>query len=157
MTDDGFFHTGDRAEFLESVNAYRITGRVKDIFKSAKGKYVTPVPIEARLSGNPLLEQICVMGRGLPAPVAAVVLSEAARTLPRENIEASLVATLEDVNEHLESHERMSHIFIVSEPWTTENNLLTPTLKIKRDVLESRYAELIGVRHDGPVVWESAE
>lgn len=156
MTDDGFFHTGDRAEFLEPLNAYRITGRVKDIFKSAKGKYVTPVPIEARLSGNPLLEQICVMGRGLPAPVAAVVLSEAAHSLPRENIEASLVATLQDVNEHLESHERMSHVVIVSEQWTTENGLLTPTLKIKRDLLESRYAELISMRHDSPVVWEAA-
>ena len=64
--------------------------RRPDIFKSAKGKYVTPVPIESRLSGNPLLEQICVMGSGLPAPVAVVVLSEAAKYIPREDIKTEL-------------------------------------------------------------------
>ena len=90
ITEDGFFHTGDRAEWDETLQAYRITGRVKDIFKSAKGKYVTPVPIESRLSGNPLLEQICVMGSGLPAPVAVVVLSEAAKYIPREDIKTEL-------------------------------------------------------------------
>ena len=72
--DDGFFHTGDKADWDEKNEAYRITGRVKDIFKSAKGKYVAPLPIESLLSSNPLLEQICVMGSGLPAPVAVVVL-----------------------------------------------------------------------------------
>ena len=154
FTEDGFFHTGDKAEWDEKVDAYRITGRVKDIFKSAKGKYVTPVPIESSLSGNPLLEQICVMGAGLPAPVAVVVLSEAATNLPRENVAASLKATLVDVNQHLESHERMSNLIVVNDEWTTENGLLTPTLKVKRDVLEDRYAELIGRKHESQIVWE---
>jgi len=156
FTEDGFFRTGDKAEWDEALGAYRITGRVKDIFKSAKGKYVTPVPIESRLSGNPLLEQVCVMGAGLPAPVAVVVLSEAARHLPRQNVEASLKATLVDVNRHLESHERMSHILVVDDEWTTANGLLTPTLKVKRDVLEDRYRTLIGRDHTGQVAWESA-
>ena len=152
--EDGFFHTGDKAEWDPQCNGYRITGRVKDIFKSAKGKYVTPVPIEARLSANPLLEQICVMGRGLPAPVAVVVLSDAARNLPKASVEASLASTLSDVNQHLESHERMSHILVVSEAWTTENGLLTPTLKIKRDVLESRFGEMIRISSADQVLWE---
>lgn len=155
MTHDGFFRTGDKAEYIESLDAYRITGRVKDIFKSAKGKYVTPVPIEARLSVNPLLEQICVMGRGLPAPVAVVVLSDAAKNLPRANVEASLSSTLDEVNPHLESHERLSHFLVVGEPWTTENGLLTPTLKIKRDVLESRYGDIAGKSCDTAVTWSS--
>jgi long-subunit acyl-CoA synthetase (AMP-forming) len=155
MTEDGFFHTGDKAEWDDAIGAYRITGRVKDIFKSAKGKYVTPVPIEANLSGNPLLEQICVMGSGLPAPVAVVVLSEAAKHLPGENVESSLKATLVDVNRHLESHERMSHMIIVSDEWTTENGLLTPTLKVKRDVLEEKYRPLISQPHRGSVTWET--
>ncbi|MDH4073380.1 MAG: AMP-binding protein, partial [Gammaproteobacteria bacterium] len=154
MTEDGYFHTGDKAEWDEALGAYRITGRVKDIFKSAKGKYVTPVPIEARLSANPLLEQICVMGAGLPAPVAVVVLAEAARHLPMVNVEASLKTTLGDVNRHLESHERLSHVVIVEDEWTTENGLLTPTLKVKRDVLEDRYRALISREHKGPVAWE---
>ena len=155
MTEDGFFRTGDKAEYIGKLDAYRITGRVKDIFKSAKGKYVTPVPIEARLSANPLLEQICVMGAGLPAPMAVVVLSDGARSLPKQNVEASLADTLADVNQHLESHERLSHLVIVEEPWTTENGLLTPTLKVKRDGLEARYGELIARPPTGVVCWEA--
>ncbi len=155
FTEDGFFHTGDKGEWDDDAQAFRITGRVKDIFKSAKGKYVTPVPIESRLSGNPLLEQICVMGSGLPAPIAAVVLSEAAQKLPRENVEASLRATLVDVNNHLESHERMSNIVIVADEWTTENGLLTPTLKVKRDKLEEKYGPVISRSFSSQVVWET--
>ena len=155
FTEDGYFHTGDKGEWIEDIQSYRITGRVKDIFKSAKGKYVTPVPIEARLSGNPLIEQICVMGAGLPAPVAVAVLGEAAHHLPRESIAKSLGATLTDVNQHLESHETMSHIVIVDDEWTTENGLLTPTLKVKRDVLEERYGALISKPHSAQVAWET--
>lgn len=155
FTDDGFFRTGDRGQWDEELQAFRITGRVKDIFKSAKGKYVTPVPIESRLSANPLLEQICVMGSGLPAPVAVVVLSDAAKHLPRENVEASLAATLADVNAHLESHERMSNVIVVADEWTTENGLLTPTLKLKRNILEDRYGPLISQPLEREVVWET--
>jgi long-subunit acyl-CoA synthetase (AMP-forming) len=155
FTEDGFFHTGDRAEWDESLQAYKITGRVKDIFKSAKGKYVTPVPIESRLSGNPLLEQICVMGSGLPAPVAVVVLSETAKYIPKQDIKSSLQTTLEKVNARLETHERMSNIVIVDDEWTIENDLLTPTLKLKRNKLEDKYSQLISQKFSEPVVWET--
>ena len=155
INPDGFFHTGDRAEWDETVQAYRITGRVKDIFKSAKGKYVTPVPIESRLSGNPLLEQICVMGSGLPAPVAIVVLSETAKYIPKEDIETSLQTTLDKVNARLESHERMSNIVIVDDEWTIENDLLTPTLKLKRNILEDKYSQLINRQFSEQIAWES--
>jgi len=155
FTDDGFFHTGDKAEWDEERGGYRITGRVKDMFKSAKGKYVVPVPIEARLSANPLLDQVCVLGAGMPAPVAVVVLSDAAQHLPKENVEKSLEATLSDTNGHLESHERLSGMIIVNDEWTTENDLLTPTLKIKRDDLEARYRPIIEKDRSKPVTWES--
>jgi long-subunit acyl-CoA synthetase (AMP-forming) len=154
FTDIGFFHTGDKAEWNEDIQAYRITGRVKDIFKSAKGKYIAPVPIESRLSANLMLEQICVMGSGLPAPVALVALSEAARHLPKNDVEKSVQATLLDVNEQLESHERLGRVIIVNDEWTTENGLLTPTLKVKRDVLEQRYRPLLDEQHAAFVVWE---
>ena len=156
FTDDGFFRTGDKAEWDSHVQAFRITGRVKDLFKSAKGKYVTPVPIESRLSANHLVEQVCVMGSGLPAPVAVVVLSEAGQHLPRETVEASLKATLVDVNSHLESHERMSNVIVVAEEWTIENGLLTPTLKVKRDILENKYSALISRYYSSPVAWEES-
>jgi long-chain acyl-CoA synthetase len=101
-----------------------------------------------------LLEQVCVLGAGLPAPVAIVVLSEAAQHLPRENVEQSLEATLADTNRHLESHERLSGIIVVSDEWTTENGLLTPTLKIKRDDLEARYGSTVSKKPGRPVAWE---
>jgi len=155
FTDDGFFRTGDKAEWDDECGGYRITGRVKDIFKTAKGKYVVPVPIETQLSANPLLDQVCVLGAGLPAPVAVVVLSDTAQHLSEDNVEKSLEATLADTNRHLESHERLSGMIIVDDEWTTENGLLTPTLKIKRDDLEARYRSIVGKDRGRPVVRES--
>ena len=154
FTEDGYFHTGDKAEWDAHLEGYRITGRVKDIFKSAKGKYVTPVPIESMLAGNALIDQVCVMGAGLPAPVAVVVLSEAAAKLPRESIDSSLGSTLKAVNGQLESHERIAHIIVVRDEWTTENGLLTPTLKVKRDTLEKRYQQLISRSFTTQIAWE---
>ncbi len=152
FTEDGFFHTGDKGEWDEKLETFQITGRVKEQFKSAKGKYVSPVPIEGKLAGNPLIEQVCVMGAGLRAPVAVVVPSPSAEDLLREEVIASLQETLGTVNAMLEGHEKMSTIFVVEDPWTIENDLLTPTLKIKRDKLEERYAKLI--RDDrGGVIW----
>jgi long-subunit acyl-CoA synthetase (AMP-forming) len=156
FSDDGFFHTGDKGEWDEELGGFRITGRVKDIFKSAKGKYVVPVPIESRLSANPLLEQVCVIGSGLPAPVAVIVLSEAAKHLPKDTIIDSLEATLVDTNAHLESHERLSNMLVVNDEWTTENGLLTPTLKVKRDQIEARYLEAVDRQFDSAVAWENA-
>jgi long-subunit acyl-CoA synthetase (AMP-forming) len=155
FTEDGFFHTGDKAIWDDSLQAYTITGRVKDIFKSAKGKYITPVPLESKLSGNPLFEQVCVMGSGLRAPIAVVVLSEAAIYIPRDDLKKSFKATLESINATLESHEKMSNIVIVNDEWTTENNLLTPTLKVKRDKLEEKYGPVISQNFSESIVWEA--
>ncbi len=153
--DDGFFRTGDKGEWDETVQAYRITGRVKDQFKSAKGKYVVPVPIEAKLSANPAIEQICVMGSGLRAPVAVVVLSQSAKSEPAENVDTSLAKILDSVNQTLEKHERLDRIVIAKDEWTIENDLLTPTMKIKRELLESRYKQLIEIECADDVQWEN--
>ena len=152
FTADGFFHTGDKGEWNEDIQAFRITGRVKELFKSAKGKYVAPVPIEGKLAGNPLVDQVCVMGAGLRAPVAVVVPSTAAMEMPREDVDSSLKVTLHTVNEMLESHEKLSTLHVVDDPWTVDNELLTPTMKIKRDKLEARYADVI--RQEGSaIIW----
>jgi long-chain acyl-CoA synthetase len=155
FTEDGFFHTGDKAHWDASQQAFTITGRIKDIFKSSKGKYVTPVPIESKLSGNPLFEQVCVMGAGLRAPIAVVVVSEAANYIQKEDLKKSFKSTLDTVNATLESHEKLSNIVIVNDEWTTENNLLTPTLKVKRDKLEEKYGPVIGQGFSEAIVWES--
>jgi long-subunit acyl-CoA synthetase (AMP-forming) len=82
------------------------------------------------------------------------VLTDAARHLPKQNVEASVKATLQDVNRQLESHERLGRAIIVNEEWTTENGLLTPTLKVKREVLEKKYRPLLDAQHSALVVWE---
>jgi long-chain acyl-CoA synthetase len=152
FTADGFFHTGDKGEWIEDIQAFRITGRVKELFKSAKGKYIAPVPIEGKLAGNPLVEQVCVMGAGLRAPVAVVVPTAAAMEMPREDVDSSLEATLHAINDMLESHEKLSTLYITDDPWTVENELLTPTMKIRRDKLEARYANVIR-EGDGTIIW----
>ncbi len=154
FTRDGFLHTGDKAEWDKELGAYRITGRVKDLFKTAKGKYVAPVPIEARLSSNPLLEQICVMGVGLVQPVAVVVLSEVAQGMSRKEIRSDLSTTLDETNAALESHERLVAIVVAEQEWSIENELLTATMKIKRDQLEEKYSSTIDRSFSSSVVWE---
>ena len=140
--------TGDLGK-LDSRGFIRITGRVKDIFKSAKGKYIVPVPIEARLGANPLLEQVCVIGAGMPAPVAVAVLSEAGKRQPRASLEQNLETMLTQVNARLESHERLSNLLLVDDEWTPDNDLLTPTLKVKRAKVLARYADAVEAMYRG--------
>jgi long-chain acyl-CoA synthetase len=153
---DGWLHTGDMGE-LDPDGCLKITGRVKDLFKTGKGKYVAPVPIESLLAENPYVEQICVMGSGLPQPVAVVVMAEAvgdAMNLSEEK--TGLVETLKTTNARLEAHEKLSHIVVAKDPWTIENGLLTPTLKIKRNLLEKKYHDLVSKPKSTAVVFEAA-
>ncbi|MEL7064326.1 MAG: AMP-dependent synthetase, partial [Bacteroidota bacterium] len=115
------------------------TGRVKDLFKTSKAKYVAPNPIEMKLSKNPIIEQVCVVGNGIPQPLALVVLSENGREMSREEAKESLAETLKELNPKLEHHEQLQKIVVMPEEWTVENNLLTPTLKIKRNEIDSQF------------------
>ena len=152
FTEDGWLRTGDKGT-IDAEGYVRITGRLKDIFKTAKGKYVTPAPIEASIMENPIVEQVCVTGTNLPQPIALLVLSEDAAKASKDQITESLAQTLESVNAGLESHQRLDRIVIMHEPWTIENDLLTPTLKVKRHVLEERFVETIQQKYTGKVVW----
>ena len=140
---DGFFKTGDRGE-LDEEGRLRITGRVKELFKTAKGKYVAPVPIEARLGSNALIEAACVTGMGLAQPIALVNLVEdASRSLDtvqgQDAVRDELMALLDSVNAQLEAHERLDHLVVIKEGWSIGNGLLTPTMKIRRSLIEDRY------------------
>ncbi|MDU4253522.1 AMP-binding protein [Pseudomonas sp.] len=142
-TDDGLLRTGDRGE-LDEEGRLRITGRVKELFKTAKGKYVAPVPIEVRLGDDGHIEGACVTGVGLAQPLALINVSPDTRAAladpeRRVALEASLEAFLEATNQQLEAHERLACLVLVSEPWTVDNGLLTPTLKIRRNLIEERY------------------
>ncbi len=140
---EGFLRTGDKGD-IDSDGRLRITGRLKEIFKTSKGKFVAPAPIEDQLLRNLWLEHACVVGAGLPQAMALVVLSEAGREqLSTEELANSLTQTLNQVNQSIDKHENLSHIVVVNSSWDIASGLMTPTLKIKRAVLESRYQERI--------------
>ena len=135
---DGWLHTGDEGEIDEN-GFLTITGRVKDIFKTSKGKYVAPSPIEMKLSANKNLEQICVVGDSIPQPIVLVVLSERGKKKKKEDLIASLTKTMKVINPKLDKHEKLHNIVVIAEDWTIENKLLTPTMKIKRNAIEKIY------------------
>ena len=136
---DGWFRTGDRAE-IDADGYYTITGRLKDIFKTAKGKYVAPVPIESLIFENTFVEQVCVLGAGLAQPVALVNLSpETTQGISQQDISQSLEDTRLRINGQLEKHAQLGQIIVSAEAWTIENDFLTPTLKIRRNRIEDTF------------------
>lgn len=139
IDDDGWLHTGDRGE-ISADGQLRITGRVKELFKTSKGKYVAPAPIENRLLANHMIEQACVSGATMPQPYAVVVLTKAAREESASDVDRALAALRDHVNAALDPHERLQALVVAKEPWTVENELLTPTMKLKRSAIEERYA-----------------
>ncbi|MGR1253228.1 AMP-binding protein [Aeromonas veronii] len=151
---EGWLHTGDMGK-LDKEGYLTITGRMKDVFKTAKGKYVAPVPIEGLLAQEPIIEQLCVIGYGMPQPIALVQLAESAMKGNREEVNARLEAARVRVNDQLESHAKIRGILVVKTPWNIENGVLTPTMKIKRHLLEQKYAQ-VGDRWPSSqvVVWE---
>ncbi|MDJ0653729.1 MAG: AMP-binding protein [Xanthomonadales bacterium] len=152
MTEDGFFKTGDRAE-IDSDGYVRITGRVKDLFKTAKGKYVAPVPIESLIARDDGIEQVCLIGSGMKQPVALITLSEVMARTDREVLGAHLERVRKEVNSGLEKHERIDRFVVLDDPWTPENGLLTPTLKVRRHELESRFRGLVEQGYSESVVF----
>ena len=147
FTADGFFRTGDRGE-RRADGLLKITGRVKELFKTSKGEYVAPAPIENSLNAHPLVEMSMVSGLGQPAAYAMVVLSEEVRPRQkdpafRKEVEAQLAKLLEDVNAHLVNHEKLQMIVVNQQPWTIENGFLTPTMKIRRARIEGEVSSKV--------------
>lgn len=142
LTADGWLHTGDKAEIADKgalAGCARITGRVKDLFKTSKGKYVAPAPIEDRLSMNPAIEACVVTGANLAQPVGIAMLSPEAATRDRAALEKELAAHLEAVNEKLDPHERLDCLALTATPWTVDNGLITPTFKVRRNRVDEIY------------------
>lgn len=145
FTEDGFFRTGDKGE-RRADGLLKLTGRVKELFKTAKGKYVAPAPIENRINEHPLVELSCVSGVGQPAAYGMVVLAEDIRgkvndAAVRADVEAQLAELLKKVNGQIAEYEKLDFLVIAREPFTIENGLLTPTMKIKRARIEAANAD----------------
>ena len=144
FTADGWLKTGDKGR-IDAQGCLHITGRVKDLFKTAKGKYVAPAPIEDKLGAHEAVEACVVTGANLGQPLGIVMLGaeaagQAADAGYRSKLEASLQQHLKQINVGLDPHEQLQCIVVVTTPWTVDNDLITPTFKVKRNRIEDVYA-----------------
>ena len=144
FTADGWLKTGDKGT-IDAESNLRITGRVKDLFKTGKGKYVAPAPIEDRLATHPAIEACCVTGANLGQPLGLLMLNPDAAGKAKDQggrsaIEASLAEHLKKVNAQLDPHEQMDCLVVTADAWSVENDILTPTMKVKRNKIEERFA-----------------
>lgn len=155
MTPDGYLRTGDQGK-LDKDGFLTITGRVKDLFKTDKGKYISPAPIEMKLLHNPDIEQVCVVGMGIPQPIALIILSAAGKARAKEDLIKSLEASILEINPTVEHYEELKKAVIMKEDWTIANGLMTPTMKVKRNQVEKihlpKYPQWYAI--EGMVVWE---
>jgi long-chain acyl-CoA synthetase len=161
MTEDGFLKTGDLGE-IDQDGWLKIRGRLKEQFKTSKGKYVIPSPIESMLNEDTAVECSIVMGSGNSAPFAVISLSDSGRECAknesgRRELEKCFGRILEETNRKLAPHERLAFLVLEPSKWTIERNFVTPTLKLKRSILEDYYTPMIGkwTSLDAPIVWNS--
>lgn len=159
FTEDGYLKTGDRGE-IDELKRLKITGRTKEIFKTSKGKYVAPAPIENKIISHQDIEMVCVSGAEYPQPHALVVLSEASAKKTtcdnfKKELENSFQSLIKEVNTTLDPHEHIKFITVIGDEWSIASGHLTPTMKMKRDVIESNYKAHLDNWYDArqAVVW----
>ncbi|TVQ81225.1 MAG: long-chain fatty acid--CoA ligase [Bradymonadales bacterium] len=128
---NGWFHTGD-VGVLDNEGRLRITDRKKDLFKGSNGKYVAPQPIEAQLRAVVGVQEAMVVGEEKAFCVALLSI--------QDGFEPShFLSAVDRINRSLSPHERLKHIGLLPKAWTVEGGELTPSMKLKRKVIESRY------------------
>ncbi len=150
---DGYYRTGDKG-YIDPQGFLHITGRIKELFKTSKGKYVAPAPLEALLSSHPFIEQACVTGSGLSQPVGVLELSETARSKNKSDVASSIQKHIEQLNQSVEHHERIEKVILTQVSWTIESELITPTLKIRREKIEEQFLDALLSDTSGvAVIW----
>lgn len=135
---DGWFNTGDKG-YLDDHGYLHITGRVKDIFKTSKGKYIEPHLIEEKFEKSNLFQQLCIVGLGLVQPILLAVPNEQALK-DKEATKSILKKILSNFNSTADGYKKVKKIILLSEDWTPENGLTTPTLKIKRAKIDEAFS-----------------
>ncbi len=144
FTADGWLRTGDKG-YVDDQNRLHITGRVKDLFKTSRGKYVSPAPIEDKLVMHELVEACVVTGANLAQPLGILMLNAEAMVRAKDParrvvFSASLGQHLNAVNANLDPHEQLKCLVIAAAAWTVENDIVTPTFKVKRNRIDDIYS-----------------
>ena len=155
FTEEGWLRTGDIAE-IDAKQRVKIVGRLSDNFKNQKGEFIVPAPIETQFFDKELIEHLCLVGRELVSNLMLVKLTKEAQRKPREEVTEQLQNRMHQVNRNLANYEKISHVLVVLNAWTIDNDLLTPTLKIKRHAIEMYYRDFIqrAILQHQIVVWE---
>jgi long-chain acyl-CoA synthetase len=146
-TSDGWLRTGDKGT-LDAQGNLKLTGRVKDLFKTSKGKYVSPAGIEALLAVIPGVEACCVVGANMNQPLAILALTpdlvkQANQPQARQQLQDFFANELVNLNQQLDPHERLSCLVLDPTPWTVASGFITPTLKVKRNQIEDAYGSFL--------------
>lgn len=160
FTEDGWLKTGDKGE-IDELGRLKITGRTKEIFKTSKGKYVAPAPIESKFISHSMVEMACVGGRGEPAAHVIVLLGDETKKVAKRggedktDIRKVMEELLEEVNDSLDEHEKLQFLVIVNEEWLPENGFVTPTNKIKRAKIEEVHLKYLDEWYESKdkVIW----
>lgn len=155
LTDERWMRTGDIGE-IDDEGYLRVTGRLNELYKSVKGEFINPSLLESSFQDNPLVNQVCVLGRTLPQPIALIGLADIGIRADPKEIEKKLVAIQTVLNDQVQSYERIQKIVIVKDTWTVDNKMMTPTMKNKRMEIENRYHVQVEQWYYAPepVIWE---
>ena len=151
---DGWYHTGDSGRFDEHGNLW-VTGRISEVFKTTKGKFIKPTPLEDRFGALDELGQLLIFGHGKDQPLLLTNLSEVGQGQGRDVLNARLEGALAAINAELPPYERVAQIFVTDAEWSIDNGLLTPTMKLKRQAIEEHFGDLVSANTGGvEIIWD---
>jgi long-chain acyl-CoA synthetase len=158
IDNEGYFHTGDIG-IIEDSKFLRITDRKKEIFKLSAGKYIAPQPIENRLKESPFIEQAMVIGENekfasaLISPnftylhdwcsMHRIQFRDNADLTENQEVMNLFSKEIREINTVLGEHEQIKRFRLVTEEWSTQSGELSPTLKLKRNLLATHYKDII--------------
>lgn len=145
LDEDGWLHTGDIGE-VDADGFLRITDRKKNLIITAGGKNVAPAPIETLIKRDPIVNQVVVLGDRKPYLVALVTVSHdyvQSQGLTQEEVRARVAHAVAEANKHLARFEQVKRFAVLEREFSVDSGEMTPTLKIKRNVVAKHYADII--------------
>jgi long-chain acyl-CoA synthetase len=155
---DGWFHTGDTGKFTPE-GLLIITGRLKNIFKTSFGKYINPFLIEEQFCKSPFIENMVVLGENQKYAAALInpdmtylkdfcsrhdiAFTDDESLVKNQKVQEIYMRELKKYNAMFAHHEQIKSFELVTDEWSVQNGVLTPTLKVKRNVIEKMYKDKI--------------